>query len=143
RGAASSALRVCDWKAPAEQPVIATLPHILDYLCAERRQHFESVKAELTQREIAFQIEPRLVRGLDYYTKTTFEITSGALGAQNAVLGGGRYDGLPEMIGGPPAPGFGFSIGEDRLVIAVAEAAQHDAERARISDPKLDAYIAW
>jgi histidyl-tRNA synthetase len=96
----------------------------------------------LKQRGIEFEIVPRLVRGLDYYTKTTFEITSGALGSQNAVLGGGRYDGLSEVLGGPPAPGFGFSIGEDRLVMVVEESLR-EADRAQAWAPKLDAYIAW
>ena len=90
---------------------------------AECRQHFERVTSELQARGLAYQITPRLVRGLDYYTRTTFEITSGALGAQNAVVGGGRYDGLSEMLGGPPTPGIGFSIGQDRLILAVQAAA--------------------
>src|SRR5207245_4550790 len=130
-------------KVESDQPIINKLPMMQDHLGPECRQHFDRVIAELKQRGIAYEIVPRLVRGLDYYTKTTFEITSGALGAQNAVLGGGRYDGLSEMIGGPPTPGFGFSIGEDRLVIAVAEAAQRDAEISRISATKLNAYITW
>ncbi len=116
-----------------------------DHLGPECRQHFDRVIAELKQRGIAYEIVPRLVRGLDYYTKTTFEITSGALGAQNAVLGGGRYDGLSEAIGGPPAPGIGFSIGEDRLVLAHAEAARSKAEAsgAQETSSALIAYIAW
>ena len=84
------------------------------------------------------------MRGLDYYTRTTFEITSGALGAQNALLGGGRYDGLSEMIGGPPAPGIGFSVGEDRLVLAVEEAARSkQASTPGSKDAALAAYVAW
>ena len=116
RRAETNPLRVLDCKVEADQPLIAKLPSILDHLCAECRQHFASVTAGLKARAIPYEITPRLVRGLDYYTRTTFEITSGALGAQNALLGGGRYDGLAEMIGGPPTPGFGFSIGEERLV---------------------------
>jgi histidyl-tRNA synthetase len=77
------------------------------------------------------------VRGLDYYTRTTFEITSGALGAQNAVVGGGRYDGLSEMLGGPPTPGIGFSIGQDRLILAVRAAGTLKSEA------RLAAYIVW
>jgi histidyl-tRNA synthetase len=130
-------LRVLDCKVEADQPIIEKLPQILDHLCPECRQHFESVTAELKERGITHQITPRLVRGLDYYTRTTFEITSGVLGAQNALLGGGRYDGLSELIGGPPTPGFGFAIGQDRLILAVEAAALlkgHDA---------LAAYIAW
>ncbi|MHB8655263.1 MAG: histidine--tRNA ligase [Terriglobia bacterium] len=136
RRAGTNPLRVFDCKVEADQPIIEKLPHILDYLCPECLQHFESVKAELGQREIKFEIEPRLVRGLDYYTRTTFEITSGALGAQNALLGGGRYDGLSEMLGGPPTPGFGFAIGEDRLVLAVEQAAQ-------LKPDPVTAFIVW
>jgi histidyl-tRNA synthetase len=137
RRAETNPLRVLDCKVEADQAVIAKLPHILDYLCAACRQHFDSVTAELRQRGITYQIAPRLVRGLDYYTRTTFEITSGALGAQNAVVGGGRYDGLSEMLGGPPTPGFGFSIGQDRLMMAVEQAGA-----LKPSTP-LAAYIAW
>jgi histidyl-tRNA synthetase len=145
RRAETNPLRVLDCKVEADQPIIAGLPKILDYLDPECRQHFERVTAELKQRGVAYEITPRLVRGLDYYTRTTFEITSGALGAQNAVLGGGRYDGLSEMIGGPPTPGFGFSIGEDRLVLAVAEATAQAAASSlgQTSGSPLTAYVAW
>lgn len=136
RRAGTNPLRVFDCKVEADQAIIEMLPHILNHLCPECLQHFESVKAELEQREIQFAIEPRLVRGLDYYTRTTFEITSGALGAQNALLGGGRYDGLSEMLGGPPTPGFGFAIGEDRLVLAVEQAAQ-------VKPEPVAAFIVW
>ncbi len=136
RRADTNPLRVFDCKVEADQPVIEKLPHMLDHLCPECRQHFESVKADLKQRAINFQIEPRLVRGLDYYTRTTFEITSAALGSQNALLGGGRYDGLSEMLGGPPTPGIGFAIGQDRLVLA--------AEQAGCIKPEpLGVFIAW
>lgn len=140
RRADSNPLRVLDCKVEADQPIIEKLPRILDHLCAECRQHFDRVTAELNQRSVAYTITPRLVRGLDYYTRTTFEITSDVLGAQNALLGGGRYDGLSEMIGGPPVPGFGVAIGEDRLVLAVAE-----AESARGAAPAgpLVVYVAW
>jgi histidyl-tRNA synthetase len=130
-------LRVLDCKVEPDQPAIEKLPKILDHLCAECRQHFERVTAELKERGIPHRITPRLVRGLDYYTRTTFEITSGVLGAQNALLGGGRYDGLSELIGGPPTPGFGFAIGQDRLVLAVEAAAWLKSQDA------LAAYIAW
>ncbi len=136
RRAGTNPLRVFDCKVEADQPIIEKLPHILDHLCPECRQHFESVKAELAQREIKFEIEPRLVRGLDYYTRTTFEITNDALGAQNALLGGGRYDGLSEMLGGPPTPGFGFAMGEDRLVLAVEQAAH-------VKPEPVAAFIVW
>ena len=130
-------LRVLDCKVEADQSVIEKLPKILDHLCPECRQHFESVTAELKERGIPHQISPRLVRGLDYYTRTTFEITSDVLGAQNALLGGGRYDGLSELIGGPPTPGFGFAIGQDRLVLAVEAAGRLKGRGV------LAAYIAW
>ena len=123
RRADTNPLRVLDCKVEADQPIIEKLPTIIDYLDPECRAHFEVVTVELQARGLAYQITPRLVRGLDYYTRTTFEITSGALGAQNAVVGGGRYDGLSEMLGGPPTPGIGFSIGEDRLILAVQAAA--------------------
>jgi histidyl-tRNA synthetase len=116
-------LRVLDCKVPEDQPIIDSLPSILDYLDDACRSHFTSVQQYLTDRGIAFEVRPRLVRGLDYYTRTTFEIVHGALGAQNSVLGGGRYDGLAEALGSKvPAPGIGFSIGEDRLVMMVEEA---------------------
>jgi histidyl-tRNA synthetase len=137
RRAETNPLRVLDCKVEADQALIAELPRILDHLCPECRQHFERVIAELKQRGIAHEITPRLVRGLDYYTKTTFEITSGALGAQNAVVGGGRYDGLSEMLGGPPTPGLGFAIGQDRLTLVVEQAGGFKADNA------LTAYVAW
>jgi len=123
RRADTNPLRVLDCKVEADQPIIEKLPQIIDHLDPECRQHFERVTSELQARGLVYQITPRLVRGLDYYTRTTFEITSGALGAQNAVVGGGRYDGLSEMLGGPPTPGIGFSIGQDRLILAVQAAA--------------------
>lgn len=122
RRAVTNPLRVLDCKVPEDQPIIETLPSILDHLCPECREHFDFVKAHLTSRGIPFEVRPRMVRGLDYYTRTTFEVTHGALGAQNSVLGGGRYDGLAEAIGSKvPAPGIGFSIGEDRLVMTVEQ----------------------
>ena len=129
--------RVLDCKVETDQPIIETLPKIIDHLDLECRQHFERVTSELQARGVAYQVTPRLVRGLDYYTRTTFEITSGALGAQNAVVGGGRYDGLSEMLGGSPTPGIGFSIGQDRLILAV--------EAAALLKPgvPLAAYVVW
>jgi histidyl-tRNA synthetase len=122
RRAVTNPLRVLDCKVPEDQPLIETLPSILDHLGPECREHFDFVKAHLTSRGIPFEVRPRMVRGLDYYTRTTFEVTHGALGAQNSVLGGGRYDGLAEAIGSRvPAPGIGFSIGEDRLVMTVEQ----------------------
>ncbi|MGH9805345.1 MAG: histidine--tRNA ligase, partial [Candidatus Acidiferrales bacterium] len=110
-------LRVLDSKLEEEQPVIARLPSILEHLCAACRDHFEKVKQELNDRGIKFALNHRLVRGLDYYMRTTFEITAPGLGAQNAVCGGGRYDGLVELLGGPPTKGIGWALGTDRLVL--------------------------
>ncbi|MBI4458951.1 MAG: histidine--tRNA ligase [Acidobacteria bacterium] len=127
-------LRVLDCKVPEDQPIIETLPMMAEALCADCRKHFEQLASYLRDRQIAFTMQPRLVRGLDYYTRTTFEIVHSALGAQNAILGGGRYDGLSEDLGGPPAPGIGFSIGEDRLVLALEGEKQAN---------ELPLYIAW
>jgi histidyl-tRNA synthetase len=112
------------------------LPSILDYLSPEDDDHFRRVREFLDDRNIAYTVKPRLVRGLDYYARTTFEITHGALGAQNAILGGGRYDGLAGTLGAKIlTPGIGFSIGEDRLVMILEE------EKA-VEVPPLDLYIA-
>ena len=123
RRTTTNPLRVLDCKVPADQPVIDALPSILDHLCPECAEHFAAVRGHLDGRGISYEVRPRLVRGLDYYMRTTFEITHGALGAQNSVLGGGRYDGLAEAIGSKvAAPGIGFSIGEDRLILSLTEA---------------------
>ncbi|HUB31999.1 MAG TPA: histidine--tRNA ligase [Bryobacteraceae bacterium] len=120
RRAETNPLRVLDCKVEADQPIIEALPHITDCLCDACRAHFAAVRRYLEDRGIAYEVRPRLVRGLDYYMRTTFEVVHGALGAQNSVLGGGRYDGLAEALGSKvPAPGIGFSIGEDRLVMSV------------------------
>jgi len=122
RRAETNPLRVLDCKIPEDQPLIESLPSVLDHLCQACRTHFETVRAYLDDREIRFEVRPRLVRGLDYYMRTTFEIVDGALGAQNSLLGGGRYDGLAESLGSKVhSPGIGFSIGEDRLVMSVEE----------------------
>ncbi len=135
RRAVTNPLRVFDCKVPEDQPIIETLPRISDYLDEPCRQHFEQVKEILRSVGVDFQLNDRLVRGLDYYTRTAFEFTHGALGAQNAILGGGRYDGLSEALGGPPAPGIGFAIGEDRLVMSLGKSPE-DVLR------KPDVYIA-
>ena len=124
RRAVTNPLRVFDCKVPEDQPIIATLPRISQFLDEGCRTHFEAVQAILTKVGVRFTLNDRLVRGLDYYTRTAFEFTHGALGAQNAILGGGRYDGLSEALGGPPAPGIGFAIGEDRLVMSLKETAE-------------------
>ncbi|MBE9529870.1 MAG: histidine--tRNA ligase [Proteobacteria bacterium] len=108
-------LRVLDCKVPACREAMAHAPSILDYLCPACSQHFETVKTALDAMNVPFTIDKRLVRGLDYYTRTTFEIQTGSLGAQSAVAGGGRYDGLVKALGGPDTPATGFAIGLDRL----------------------------
>src|SRR5947207_8707718 len=123
RRAVTNPQRVLDCKVPEDQPIIESLPRMNDFLDEPCRTHFAEVQKILTAVEVPFVINHRLVRGLDYYTRTAFEFTHGALGAQNAVLGGGRYDGLSESLGGPPAPGIGFAIGEDRLVMTLQETA--------------------
>ncbi|HVO60336.1 MAG TPA: histidine--tRNA ligase, partial [Terriglobales bacterium] len=135
RRADTNPLRVFDCKVPADQPIIETLPRISHFLDEGCRTHFEQVKEILTAVGVPFTINDRLVRGLDYYTRTAFEFTHGALGAQNAILGGGRYDGLSESLGGPPAPGIGFAIGEDRLVMSLNRSAEEVIR-------KPDVYIA-
>jgi histidyl-tRNA synthetase len=130
RRSLTNPLRVLDCKEPEDQPVIAGLPSILDHLCPACREHFALVRRCLDERGIGYRVTPRLVRGLDYYTRTTFEVVHGALGAQNSVLGGGRYDGLAEALGSKvPVPGIGFSIGEDRLVMILEELSPNGFRR--------------
>jgi histidyl-tRNA synthetase len=131
-------LRVLDSKLPEEQTIIENLPRIADHLCDDCRVHFAKLQAELKLRDISYDINWRLVRGLDYYMRTTFEIVAPGLGSQNAVCGGGRYDGLVELLGGPPTKGIGFAIGTDRLILSLQEAAK-DAVPAST----LDVFIAW
>ena len=114
-------LRVFDCKKEECQAQLAGAPSILDFLCADCRTHFDQVKKLLDEVKIPYTINPRMVRGLDYYTRTAFEVVAGELGAQNAVCGGGRYDGLAEEIGGPSVPGIGFAIGVERLVMLLPE----------------------
>ena len=135
RRAVTNPLRVFDCKVPEDQPIIETLPRISQFLDEACQQHFVEVQTILKTVGVPFALNDRLVRGLDYYTRTAFEFTHGALGAQNAILGGGRYDGLSEALGGPAAPGIGFAIGEDRLVMSLAKAAE-----AVVRKP--DVYIA-
>ena len=110
-------LRVLDCKVPEDQAIIEGLPRISDHLCTECRDHFAEVRRELEMLGIAYRLSHRLVRGLDYYTRTTFEVVSGELGSQNSVLGGGRYDGLVKDLGGPDLTGIGFALGMERLVM--------------------------
>ena len=135
RRAETNPLRVLDCKVPEDQPIIDQLPKISQYLSEASREHFAAVRGMLDEVGITYSINERMVRGLDYYTRTTFEFTHGDLGAQSAVLGGGRYDGLSESLEGPKAPGIGFAIGEDRLLMALQAQGELAAE-------KLDAYIA-
>jgi len=135
RRAVTNPLRVFDCKVPEDQPIIDTLPRISQFLDEGCRKHFEAVQEILTEIGVPFSLNDRLVRGLDYYTRTAFEFTHGALGAQNAILGGGRYDGLSEALGGPAAPGIGFAIGEDRLVMSLQESADSVLK-------KPDVYVA-
>jgi histidyl-tRNA synthetase len=142
RRAVTNPLRVFDCKVPEDQPIIATLPAIADSLDDASRAHFAQVTAALDAAGVPYKLNHRLVRGLDYYTRTTFEFTHGGLGAQNALLGGGRYDGLSEALGGPKAPGIGFAIGLDRLVLTLQaqELAQKNASPQ--GTQVADAYIA-
>lgn len=109
-------LRILDSKDPGERELLVGAPQLMDVLTDEARGHFDTVQSVLQQNELSFCVEPRLVRGLDYYTSTVFEIVSEGLGAQNAIVGGGRYDGLVEELGGQSLPAIGFAIGEDRLL---------------------------
>ncbi len=135
RRAETNPLRVLDSKDEGDQEIINGLPKIADYLDDDSKAHFEAVLAALDKCGVAYHVNPRLVRGLDYYTRTTFEFTHGGLGAQNALLGGGRYDGLSEALGGPKAPGIGFAIGEDRLILTLQAQREQKAGVA-------DAFIA-
>ena len=114
-----SPLRILDCKADADKPYMADAPKITDCLCEECQDHFHKVQHFLTEAGVEFELDARLVRGLDYYTKTAFEIKYPPLGAQSAVAGGGRYDGLIEEIGGNPTPAVGFATGLERVLLAL------------------------
>jgi histidyl-tRNA synthetase len=135
RRAVTNPLRVFDCKVPADQPDIDKLPRMSQFLDEKCRVNFAAVREILDAIEVPYTLNDRLVRGLDYYMRTAFEFTHGALGAQNAILGGGRYDGLSEALGGPHAPGIGFAIGEDRLVMSLPQSAESAVR-------KPDVYIA-
>jgi len=130
-------LRVLDSKVKEEQSIIEKLPRIGDHLCKECADHYAAVKRELDLRGVKYRENWRLVRGLDYYMRTTFEITAQGLGSQDAVCGGGRYDGLVELLGGPLTKGIGFAIGEDRLILSLQESGKAPVALGR------DVYIAW
>ncbi len=132
RRAETNPLRVLDCKVPEDQAVIEGLPKITDHLCADCRDHFAEVRRQLELLGIPYRLSHRLVRGLDYYVRTTFEVTSDQLGAQSSVLGGGRYDGLVKDLGGPDLPGIGFAVGMERLVSLLP---------ARASDGRCDVFL--
>jgi histidyl-tRNA synthetase len=118
---ATNPLRTFDSKEGATVAVMKDAPLITDHLCPDCSSHFSQVRSLLDDLEVSYTLEPRLVRGLDYYMRTAFEFVAGGLGSQNAVGGGGRYDGLAESLGGDPLPGIGFALGVDRIVIARGE----------------------
>lgn len=129
-------LRVLDCKVKSCFQVTSEAPSILDYLCEACRGHFGTVERLLTETKIKYGINPRMVRGLDYYCRTTFEWTSTQLGSQNTVAAGGRYDGLVEDLGGPPVPGVGFALGMERMVLLFS--MKETKRQARLA-----LYIAW
>jgi histidyl-tRNA synthetase len=134
-------LRVLDCKVPEDQEIIEGLPKIAGHLCAECRDHFAEVCRQLKVLGIPYRLSHRLVRGLDYYVRTTFEVLSGELGAQNSVLGGGRYDGLVHDLGGPEVAGTGFAVGLERLALLVPSPegeGRCDVFLAPLTDEALD-----
>ena len=128
-------LRILDTKVGHEQELLKTAPKINDFLTAEDQAHFEAITEMLTKLDVAFEIDPLMVRGLDYYTRTTFEITSTALGAQDALCGGGRYDNLVESLGGKPTPAIGFGAGIERLILAI-----ENTETGKVDD-SIQVYV--
>jgi histidyl-tRNA synthetase len=134
---ATNPLRVFDCKNQACQAVLAEAPTITDHLCDPCREHFAAVRAHLAARHVEHELAPRLVRGLDYYTRTAWEWQWPALGAQSTLSGGGRYDGLAEQLGGPHIPGVGFGAGVERLVLTLEETGAAEAV-----EPPLDVLFA-
>jgi histidyl-tRNA synthetase len=126
-------MRTFDSKDQSTQRVMKDAPLITDHLCASCREHYEAVKAQVDAVGISYAEEPRLVRGLDYYTRTAFEFVAGGLGSQDAVGGGGRYDGLAEVLGGPHVPGIGFALGLDRIMLSLGEEGS--------PEPPITAYV--
>lgn len=133
-----SPLRVLDCKEDACQPIIENAPRIIDYLCDECREHFASLRSYLDLLDRRYVLNHRLVRGLDYYTKTVFEVWASGIGAQSALCGGGRYDGLAELLGGPETPGVGVAVGLERIVIMLKE-----LEIAPPSPPRPQVFLAY
>ena len=126
-------LRAFDADHPGTQVVMRDAPLLIDRISAEDAEHFTEVRALLDAAGIEYEVDPTLVRGLDYYTRTVFEFVSERLGAQAALGGGGRYDGLVEELGGPPTPGVGFAAGIERMLLAAGEDASHHARPVFIS----------
>jgi len=114
-------LRILDCKIPADVAAREGAPSALDHLCSACREHFAGVRAHLDALAVPYEIDPTIVRGLDYYTRTAFEVIHPGLGAKDVIMGGGRYDGLAEMLGGPPTPGIGFGSGIERLILALGD----------------------
>ena len=114
----SNPLRLLDCKRQHERGLVSDAPNVLEYLCDPCREHFDGLRRLLDELEVPYQVNPRIVRGLDYYTRTAFEVLHDKLGAQDAIAGGGRYDGLAEELGGPPTPAIGFGSGVERLLLA-------------------------
>ena len=131
---ADNPLRAFDSDHPGTREVMASAPRLLDRLDAEDAEHFAEVRAMLDAAGIAYEVDTTLVRGLDYYTRTVFEFTSDALGAQSGVGGGGRYDGLVEQLGGPPTPGCGWAAGVERMLLS--------SQQAAVAPPPVDLYVA-
>ena len=130
-------MRILDCKSPICSDIAAKAPVVLDYLCDDCREHFEKVKAHLNEQNIEFTVNPHIVRGLDYYTRTVFEFVSGDIGAQSTVCGGGRYDGLISQMGGPKTASLGFAMGIERLMMVL------ENQKAELPEaPKTDLYIA-
>lgn len=129
-------LRIFDSKVEVDQAIMQNAPLLIDYLDEESLSHFESVKTLLTAARVPYEIDPKLVRGLDYYTKTTFEIVSGSVGSQSALCGGGRYDLLVEQLGGKPTPGVGFAAGIERILLAC-----ENEKSLNIPEESIDLYI--
>jgi histidyl-tRNA synthetase len=126
-------MRILDCKNEGCQQIVATAPVMLDLYCEACHAHFSELQDYLAVLDVGFAINPRMVRGLDYYVRTAFEFVSTSLGAQNAILGGGRYDGLSEAIGGPPVPGVGFAMGMERLISLLADGVQPKAPQVFIA----------
>ncbi len=130
-------MRILDCKAPADQELVKGAPMMIDYLCEECNTAFSELKDNLDAMGIEYKVNPKIVRGLDYYTKTAFEFVTNSLGAQGTVCGGGRYDNLVEEVGGPPIPGVGFGLGKERLLMLM------EANGVEIPEPSCcDIFIA-